>query len=133
MTQGDYHRLQNDPRTLRRSLSLDLAKELGVRGFKCLGYDPLMNEKDLSGLKGLMTHKNSFSEITEKPEVILLMTARPEFKEINWSELSKMWSISSQKRSLVLDTQNMLTSTNILKAGFDFKKLWSPLESARHA
>jgi UDPglucose 6-dehydrogenase len=119
-----------DTDTLRRSLSLDLAKELQSRGFACLGFDPIMNNKDLSALKGLIDHKVELKEIAKRPEVILLMTTRPAFKELAWSDLAKQWSLSTPS-TLVLDTQNHLNQAAILKAGFDFKKLWSPLIEAR--
>jgi UDPglucose 6-dehydrogenase len=123
-----------DTDTLRRSLSLDLAKELQSRGFSCVGYDPIMNSKDLSGIKGLIDHKADLKEISTRPEVILLMTTRPAFKELPWSDLATQWSISTQSttRPLVLDTQNHLNQAAALKAGFDFKKLWSPMIEARN-
>lgn len=120
-----------DTDTLRRSLSLDLAKELQTRGYSCIGYDPIMNSKDLSGIKGLIEHKNELPEIKTKPEVILLMTTRPIFKDLNWTELAAQWSqnptAAAATKALVLDTQNHLDQNAVLKAGFNFKKLWSPL------
>ena len=127
-----------DTDTLRRSLSLDLAKELQTRGYNCVGYDPIMNSKDLTAINGLIEHKDNLSDIKIKPEVILLMTTRPLFKDLNWTAMATQWNqnpVSNQKsgtttRALVLDTQNHLDQKAVLQAGFNFKKLWSPLIEA---
>lgn len=114
-----------DTDTLRRSLSIDIAVELKTKGFTCWGYDPIMNNQDLKPLEGLIQHKNDLINLTHMPSVILLMTSRPQFKEIKWQALQKQWQLKNSQ-CLVLDTQGFLNPDAILESGFDFQKLWSP-------
>jgi UDPglucose 6-dehydrogenase len=120
-----------DTNTLRRSLSLDIAEDLRKAGFKIFGLDPVMNDQDLTGLKGKITHFESIEKLTERPSVSLLMTARPAFETFAWSKLAAMKP--TENSSLVLDTQNFLKADPVLKAGLNFKRLWSPAQSATGA
>ncbi len=113
-----------DTNTLRRSLSLDLAQILKNSGFEVFGFDPIMNDQDLQSLKTEITHLDEIEKLQKCPSAILLMTARPIFTRLNWEDLSTKNSIPC----LVLDTQNFLSSAPILKAGFIFKRLWSPAQ-----
>lgn len=110
-----------DTDTLRRSLTLDIAEVLRLAGFKILGFDPVMNGKDLSLIDGKITHVAELQHMPEPPAVVLLMTARSIFQELSWASLKS----SQSSRQLVLDTQNFLIAKPVLQAGFSFKRLWS--------
>lgn len=110
-----------DTDTLRRSLSIDLAKVLKDKSYKVMGFDPMMNNKDLSAINGLVEHQTTWAMFPEPPSVVICMTARSNFKDLAWGELAS--------RPLVLDTQNHLTGQKILAAGLSFQSLWSPLQS----
>lgn len=116
-----------DTDTLRRSLSLDLAHILHSKSTPVLGYDPVMNNKDLSSLKPFINHFSSLEEIPTAPAVIVIMTARAQFKEINWKTLSEKWNCKKIS-PLVLDTQNILHNTSLTQNAFDFQRLWAPIE-----
>ena len=122
-----------DTDTLRRSLSLDLADELHQKGIFVNGYDPIMNNKDLSALKGKLHHCNDLSELPSVPSVIVLMTSRPNFLELDWNSLAEQFkkNKTSANQVLVLDTQSFLNANQPLKAEFIFKSLWSPAKKLR--
>jgi len=111
--------------TLRRSLSVDVAKRLQAEQCEVWGYDPVMNQRDLTSLKNVIRHCPTLEECAVKPDVILVMTARPIFKSIEWK------SLKGEKPGLVLDTQNLLSAEQVLSSGLDFKPLWSPLVQAK--
>ncbi len=111
-----------DTNTLRRSLSLDIAEDLKRSGFEVYGFDPMMNDQDLSQLEGKISHCNTLSMLGAEVAVTLLMTSRPHFAQLDWSQIKK------SKKSLVLDTQNFLNPEPILSSQFLFKRLWSPLQ-----
>jgi UDPglucose 6-dehydrogenase len=117
-----------DTDTLRRSLSLDIAKKMDPNRFELFGFDPMMNSRDLSELKKSIKHMDSLENLPTKPDVALVMTARPAFKALPWKQLRDQWNVSAMNSCLVLDTQNVLPEDQVLNAGFDFKKLWSPLK-----
>jgi UDPglucose 6-dehydrogenase len=108
--------------TLRRSLSIDIAKTLKAEGCHIWGFDPIMNDRDLTELDGLLHHCSSLEKCEIKPDVVLVMTARPLFKNMDWTVIVA----KDEKSTLFLDTQNMFSKEQVLGYGFDFKPLWSP-------
>ncbi len=110
-----------DTDTLRRSMTIEIARELAEAGVECHGFDPFLNGKDLTELIGVIEHHN---ELTEIPacEVVLLMTARPMFREIDWRELEQ----PAQRPTTLIDTQQFLDSSAIKSAGLNFRPLWAP-------
>lgn len=108
-----------DTDTLRRSLSLDIARVLNTRGVACQGFDPFMNGKDLQGVNGLIQHHADLEDIPTC-SVVLLMTPRPAFREMNWSLLAK------NAAALVIDTQGFLQADNIKRAGLRYRPMWAP-------
>jgi UDPglucose 6-dehydrogenase len=110
-----------DTDTLRRSLSIEIAQKLRALGLECHGFDPFMNGKDLQPLKGAIEHHEHLSD-TPACSVALLMTARPMFREQNWSE----WQSANGSRTVFIDTQNGLNSEAVMRAGFRYRPLWAP-------
>jgi len=109
--------------TLRRSLSIEVAFRLKNQGCRVWGFDPVMNHHDLSEMDDLLHHCSALEECEVKPDVILVMTARPVFKTMNWSVLAR----KDESSTLLLDTQNVFTRDQAMGYGFDFKPLWSPV------
>jgi len=114
---------KSDTDTLRRSLSIDLANIFIKQGISVSGYDPVMNQKDLTSIENCIKHYDH-PEFKEKFSVIICMTARNAFKDINWFNLSKYTYTSC----LVIDTQNILKSEDVLSNGLNFQALWSPVQ-----
>ncbi len=111
-----------DTDTLRRSLTLDLAGILKQKNIQCLGFDPVMNEKDLSAINGLIEHCNQIEQIKNPVQMIVVMTARPQFRELNWAAIKE----KTAANCMVFDTQNIIAADLVLKAKMNFKKIWSP-------
>lgn len=112
-----------DTDTLRRSMSIDLAKILNENHVNVFGFDPIMNNKDLTAINGLIQHCPDLN-LKTKFSAIVCMTARTNFKEINWSLMA-----SESKNTLILDTQNILDGKGILNSGFLYQQLWGPLQN----
>jgi UDPglucose 6-dehydrogenase len=115
-----------DTDTLRRSLTIDLAKLLSQQGIAVSGYDSVMNSKDLSELDGIIQH-NPTLDFKEKFSAVICMTARPTFANLDWSYLVK----SCSKSCLILDTQNILNSKQILSNNLWFQQLWAPIQKQK--
>lgn len=112
--------------TLRRSPAIELAKKLKKIGAKVLGFDPVMNQKDLTQLDGLITHFEEIKKLQSMPDAIVLMLARGVFKKINWNEFLDLNKNESNK-PLIFDTESMLDPDSILKMGFKYKAMWQPI------
>ncbi len=105
--------------TLRRSLSIDIAEALQKHGVECHGFDPFMNGKDISALKNLIRHHDRLEDVPAC-SVALLMTARPGFKELDWSKFKRDGSV------LMIDTLGFLNSPALESAGIRHRMLWAP-------
>jgi UDPglucose 6-dehydrogenase len=109
--------------TLRRSPSLELARRLVAEGARVIGYDPLMNGRDLSAIAGTIDHRADWGAVGRAPDVSIAMTPRSEFTSLAWSALT------GSKRDpvpLVFDTRGIIRPASVLQAGFAFKALWQP-------
>lgn len=110
-----------DTDTLRRSLTIEIAQKLAAHGVECHGFDPVMNDKDLSPLNGLIKHHNDLRSVPECA-VALLMTARSQFRETDWALLSQ----AKAQGTLLVDTQGFLKRENVQAAGLRYRPLWAP-------
>ncbi len=115
-----------DTDTLRRSLSLEIAQKLQTQGLECHGFDPFMNGKDLKQLEGTIQHHDALNEIPPCA-VALLMTARPAFRETEWSQ----WQSDKRSQTVFIDTQNGLIPEAIARAGFRYRPLWAPAKAGQ--
>lgn len=114
---------KEDTDTLRRSLSVEVARLFASEGAQVWGYDPIMNGKDLSEFGGSLTHCNHWSEVSVCPDVIVVMTPREAFRQISWSAFKSQ----GVDCSLILDVRAALSSESVLGAGFSYKALWQPV------
>jgi UDPglucose 6-dehydrogenase len=114
--------------TLRRSPAIELAKKLKKLGANVLGFDPVMNKKDLTSLDGLITHVEEIKKLTTMPDAIVVMLARDVFKKINWDEFLNL-NKNEIKNPLIFDTESMLDSVAMIRQGFEYKAMWQPLVS----
>jgi hypothetical protein len=74
----------------------------------------------------MIQHHDTLATIPECP-VVLVMTARPSFKELDWSFL-KSTSGQPGKTPLVIDTLGFLNSAALEKAGVEHRMLWAPAQ-----
>ncbi|MGZ3687528.1 MAG: nucleotide sugar dehydrogenase [Bdellovibrionota bacterium] len=102
--------------TFRRSPSIELAQRLQKRGAEVHGYDSMMNQRDLSSLQGLMRHHPSWADLQVSPDMVVVMTGRPEFATLDWKKLSGP--------TVVLDTTSKVRAADVLAAGMTYQLLW---------
>jgi UDPglucose 6-dehydrogenase len=109
-----------DTDTLRRSMSVEIAESLRKAGVEVHGFDPFMNGKNLAELNGAIVHHDRIDD-APAAQVVLVMTARQAFKELDWSKLAK-----GSGRPLVIDTQGFLKAEALAKGGAQHRQLWAP-------
>jgi UDPglucose 6-dehydrogenase len=107
--------------TLRRSSSLELATALTAKGMDVQGYDPDMNSKDLAPLRGIIKHRAYWQDIEGPLDVVVTMTPRPAFKELDWKALSG--------KPLIFDTRAIIPAEAVLAVGLKYKALWQPIQA----
>lgn len=115
-----------DTDTLRRSMSIEIAEQLGNAGVEVHGFDPFMNGKNLAELGEAIRHHDQLGHAPFCP-VVLVMTARPAFKDLAWDQLASQAPIagSPSPQRLVIDTQGFLNSDTLAKFGLRHRQLWA--------
>lgn len=111
--------------TLRRSLSVTLAQAFRHEKATIWGFDPFMNASDLSAFESSLLHFNKWEEIPSCPDVILLMTARPAFSNLDWGLLRAK---SGSRQPVIVDVRGILSQSTALKNNFAYKGLWQPVQ-----
>ena len=97
--------------TLRRSMSLELAKKLLVGGAKIKAYDPKVTGL-IKGLSGVKICMDAYDAVVEA-DVILLATDWPEFKQLDFAKIKKIAG-----KAVVVDCKNFLSPESIKSSGF---------------
>ena len=98
--------------TLRRSASLEIARELISCKANIKAFDPMVNaSKETSGLK---IFKDPYSA-SKNSDLVLLITEWPEFKDLNFFEIKK-----GMKKPVIVDCKNFLDPVAVKNAGFDY-------------
>jgi UDPglucose 6-dehydrogenase len=131
-----------DVQTFRRSPAIELVMWSGTN-LRTFGFDPPMNDlvpssdddpapdssmpdpSSLSPLKRVgIVHTRSWPpqvnmERPMKIDTVVVLTARPEFRSLDWTKLPKC--------RLVLDCCNGVDPDAVLAAGIPYKPLWGPV------
>ena len=92
--------------TLRRSLPVEITNLIIKKGAKVKVFDPKADYNELTKKTKFKIEK-SIIKIIEKVDYIVLMTEWSEFRDFDWSSITKEISI--------LDTKNFLNSDNLPK------------------
>jgi UDPglucose 6-dehydrogenase len=98
--------------TLRRSVSLEIIKELVAAGAKIKAYDP---KADLNEIKGPVEFEfcSDPLEAAKDCDGLVFVTDWPEFKELDFLRIKKL-----VKKPVLIDAQNMLDGEALMKLGF---------------
>ena len=88
--------------TLRRSLPLDVVKDLISSGAILRAYDPKADWDSVSLPSGLQVCRSSL-EASKESEILILLTDWPEFSELDFFGLKQ-----NMKQANFFDTKNML-------------------------
>ena len=98
--------------TLRRSASLEIARELISCKANIKAFDPMVSaSKETTGLK---IFKDPYSA-SKNSDLVLLITEWPEFKDLDFSEIKK-----GMKKAVIVDCKNFLDPAVVKNAGFDY-------------
>ena len=102
--------------TLRRSLPLAVVCDLQAAGAVVCAYDP---KADFSELAEGVTVARAASplEAAQGAEILLLLTAWPEFLQLDWPQLAGV-----MKEAVLFDCKNCLRPSEVEQAGFRY---WS--------
>lgn len=108
--------------TLRRSLPLDVAKDLIKSGAILRAYDPKADWESVS-LPAELQVCHSYIEASKGSEMLVLLTEWPEFSEMDFQKLK-----TNMKQAIFFDTKNMLKAQypNMEKVGFQILTIGEP-------
>jgi len=100
--------------TLRRSLSLDLARLLHSKRAQIKAYDPMVQSTivDYPYVKICQTPEVLFQDT----DTVILMTEWPEFLKLEVSKVSKL-----MRKKIIIDSKNFLDEKIYIKEGFIYK------------
>ncbi|MBN9414006.1 MAG: UDP-glucose/GDP-mannose dehydrogenase family protein [Candidatus Eremiobacteraeota bacterium] len=102
--------------TLRRSLPLAVVCDLQAAGAVVRAYDPKADFSELPpGVE--VDRVESPQEAAREAEILLLLTAWPEFLQLDWAELA-----ATMKEAILFDCKNCLRPSEVERAGFTY---WS--------
>ncbi len=99
--------------TLRRSMSVELAKKLLRAGARVKAFDPKITSP-LKILENIQLATDAYSAVADVV-AILLVTDWPEFKELDFAKIKKI-----APKAVVVDCKNFLDSEGIKKNGFRY-------------
>jgi UDPglucose 6-dehydrogenase len=100
--------------TLRRSVSLEIIKQLQSEGAKIKAYDP---KADISEIDKNFTFE-FFSDplaAAQKTDALIFVTEWPEFKNLSFQEIK-----SVMHKPVIIDAQNMLDAEFLRSLGFTY-------------
>ncbi len=95
-----------DVDTVRRSPAERLARRLKAHDFEVYGFDPVMNGKPLEGLTECLQHCASLREVPHDCRLYVIVTARPQFKDLKWNENGSMAKVVNLQSDLWGTTWN---------------------------
>lgn len=90
--------------TLRRSIALDLAKEIIRQGGKVMAYDPSID--NIKGNSEKIILMPSAEAAVQDADATLILTEWPEFKDLNWDHL-----ISLMHQKVIIDPNRFCHET----------------------
>lgn len=100
-----------DTSSLRRSISLDLAKLLHRYGAKLRAFDPTI--KNTIDRYPYIIIADSLIDFFQNLDMVILMTEWPEFQKIRIDTISKL-----MKNRIILDTKNFFDPNRFIPFGF---------------
>jgi UDPglucose 6-dehydrogenase len=88
--------------TLRRSLPLEVAEDLGKHGATLRAYDPKANWKEVQLLTGLTVHDSPYDAIKDA-DMAVVLTEWPDFLTLDYGRIK-----TQMTQPILFDTKNML-------------------------
>lgn len=109
---------KNNTGDLRNTPAKPLIDHLKEYGLQISAYDPWVNEEEAEELFGLRPISD-FKEAVRNSDCIVLVSAHPEFREINYNEIA----VLTNSKCGIIDGRNALDENNAKKAGFIYRKI----------
>ncbi len=103
-----------DTSTLRRSASLEIIADMVREGMHVSAHDPKADRAELATQTDFRFFEDVYGAV-EHADVLVLITAWPEYKSLDLARVRKLMS-----GSLVIDTANMLDAQRLEEAGFKY-------------
>ncbi len=103
--------------TLRRSLPLEIARQLAGRGVRVAVYDPQADFEELDGAPGFEIAE-TMEEAAKNSDLLVLLTDWEEFKTADWAAIRR-----GMRAPVFLDTKNVLNAEAMAGHGFQYHAL----------
>ncbi|MBI1910229.1 MAG: UDP-glucose/GDP-mannose dehydrogenase family protein [Deltaproteobacteria bacterium] len=101
---------------LRESAALDIAKRLIERGVTLRVHDPVAMDCAREQYPDLnLSFQTEAEEVAQNADAIILATEWPEYRDLNWENISK-----KMRQPLLLDGRNFLDKERLIRAGFRY-------------
>jgi UDPglucose 6-dehydrogenase len=97
---------------LRDAPSLDIAGRLLALGASVSGYDPVVRQVSLRGVKV----QTSVAAVASGSDALVLVTEWEEFRDLPWSDLA-----ASMRHAVFIDGRNMMPPSQLQDAGFRYR------------
>jgi UDPglucose 6-dehydrogenase len=105
---------------IRFAPAIDLIHQLLAEGARVRAYDPQAMDKARSVLPQIEYGESPYAA-AEGLEALLIATEWPEFRRLDWNRIRE-----AMARPLVLDGRNLLSSTEMKAAGFEYHSVGRP-------
>jgi UDPglucose 6-dehydrogenase len=97
---------------LRDAPSLEIARRLLALGASVSGYDPVVREVPLQGVKV----QNSVAAVAAGSDALVLVTEWEEFRDLPWPDLA-----ATMRHAVFIDGRNMMPPGQLQDAGFRYR------------
>ena len=100
--------------TLRRSVALEVIRDLVGQGAAVKAFDPKADLAELPPLAGLELCPDAYSAANDS-DALILLTDWPEFRSLDFVRIRSL-----MRRPVLIDTKNMLPYSQLVGLGFDY-------------
>lgn len=100
--------------TLRRSVAVEIMRELAAAGASIKAYDPKADLEELRGDKSFSFCRQP-AEVAQDSDAIIIITEWPEFKSLDYAALALQ-----MKHRVLIDTKNLLDANQLRNLGFTY-------------
>jgi len=99
--------------TLRRSMALEIVKELIKNGANVSAFDPMINTK-IEKIKELKVLNDPY-KVANGSDLLILMTAWPEFRNLDFKRIKRI-----MRKPIIIDMRNFLKPEKLKKLLFNY-------------
>ncbi len=100
--------------TLRRSVALEVIRELVELGAAVKAFDPKANLAEVPQQAGFELSPDAYSAAKDS-DALILLTDWPEFRALDFARIRSL-----MRRPVLIDTKNTLSSRELVALGFDY-------------